>query len=248
MIVGYFFFFITGCCQDAEQVKVLHLPSLLDPPVGLRSSELRKRWEGHRRQKILQQFEQHVYGKAPNQGFEVSVLSTELKWVGPYAAKRKMIQARLAGPMGSLEFKVTLWLPEKSSGPCPVFLGMHLFDSGSLQPVLGQPWKVSSSKSPELALQNPSWLWQQLFARGFGAATIDADEIDPDHHDGFKNGVPGLCHDATRKPYGDRDWGTLAAWAWGLSRALDVLARDEEVDGERVMVAVSYTHLRAHET
>jgi len=235
-MVGCFFLCSAGYGQDAEQVQGLKLPSLLGPSAGLGRSELRQRWEGHRRQEILQQFEQHVYGKAPHKGFEVTVLNTDWQWVGPYAAKRKTIQAHLAGPMGSLEFKVTLWLPEKSLGPCPVFLGMHLFDSGSLQPVLGQPWKGSSSKGPELASQNPSWLWQQLFARGFGAATVDADEMDPDQHDGFKNGVHGLFHDATRQPHGDRDWGTLAAWAWGLSRALDVLARDQEVDGERVMV------------
>ena len=36
--------------------------------------------------------------------------------------------------------------------------------------------------------------------------------------------------------------GTLAARAWGLSRALDVLARDQEVDGERVMSGGAFAH------
>jgi hypothetical protein len=32
------------------------------------------------------------------------------------------------------------------------------------------------------------------------------------------------------------DWGAIAAWAWGLRRALDVLAKDPDVDGRRVAV------------
>ena len=61
-MVGCFFLCSAGYGQDAEQVQGLKLPSLLGPSAGLERSELRQRWEGHRRQEILQQFEQHVYG------------------------------------------------------------------------------------------------------------------------------------------------------------------------------------------
>src|SRR5439155_9208376 len=37
----------------------------------------------------------------------------------------------------------------------------------------------------------------------------------------------------TNAPY---DWGTLAAWAWGLSRAVDYLVTDKAVDAKRIAV------------
>ena len=65
VMVGCFSLCSAGYGQDAEQVNGLKLPSLLGPSAGLGRSELRQLWEEHRRQEILQQFEQHVYGKAP---------------------------------------------------------------------------------------------------------------------------------------------------------------------------------------
>ena len=70
---------------------------------------------------------------------------------------------------------------------------------------------------------------QQLFARGLRpwmptwipTSTMDSKMGAWPFHDATAN------HMATEI--------ALAAWAWGLSRALDVLARDQ-VDGERVMV------------
>lgn len=58
-----------------------------------------------------------------------------------------------------------------------------------------------------------------------------------------------ICPDVfTNEPYGDgifqwidyskRDnsWSIIAAWAWGLSRVMDYLQTDEDIDGNRVAV------------
>ena len=41
---------------------------------------------------------------------------------------------------------------------------------------------------------------------------------------------PGLT-----KP-GPHAWGTIAAWGWGLSRALDYMTTDKDIDAKRVAV------------
>ena len=38
------------------------------------------------------------------------------------------------------------------------------------------------------------------------------------------------------RPPGPEDWGSIATWAWGLSRALDYLTEDPDVDAKRVAV------------
>jgi hypothetical protein len=82
------------------------------------------------------------------------------------------------------------------------------------------------------------WPVEFLASRGFALATLYAGDVDPDFDDGFGNGVHAL-------EKGERDntsGGTIAAWAWGLSRALDALQQVDGIDRERV-IAVGHSRL-----
>src|SRR5581483_953464 len=35
---------------------------------------------------------------------------------------------------------------------------------------------------------------------------------------------------------GPHDWGTIAAWAWGIQRAIDYLVTDPDIDAARIIV------------
>jgi hypothetical protein len=59
--------------------------------------------------------------------------------------------------------------------------------------------------------------------------------VAPDHR-GLEDGVfPHFLEPGRTKP-GPHDWGTIAAWAWGLSRAVDYLVTDKDIDGGRIAV------------
>ena len=66
--------------------------------------------------------------------------------------------------------------------------------------------------------------------RGYAVATVYCGDIDPDFDDGFTNGV----HSLSDGPRSEDSWGTLAAWAWGLSRAVDALEADSQIDPDRI--------------
>jgi hypothetical protein len=72
----------------------------------------------------------------------------------------------------------------------------------------------------------------QLIAAGWGYVLIDPGSIQADNGAGLTRGIIGLTNKGQpRKP---EDWGSLRAWAWGASRALDYLETDSTVDASHV--------------
>jgi hypothetical protein len=77
----------------------------------------------------------------------------------------------------------------------------------------------------------PTWQ-QQVLAKGWGYASLNPGSIQADDGAGLTLGIIGLVnHGQPRKL---DDWGTLRAWAWGVSRALDYLETDKAVDSKHV--------------
>jgi hypothetical protein len=74
---------------------------------------------------------------------------------------------------------------------------------------------------------------------GFGVATFYYGDVDPDDATGFAEGIrakymrPGQTGEADRA--GDA-WGSIAAWAWGMSRVEDYFETDKDVDARRVAI------------
>ena len=80
----------------------------------------------------------------------------------------------------------------------------------------------------------PRWAIDAILDRGYAFATMYYGDIDPDFHDGFENGVHGLYSSSETNMRQSDDWASIAGWAWGLSRGLDYLETDSQIDGKRV--------------
>jgi (4-O-methyl)-D-glucuronate---lignin esterase len=73
---------------------------------------------------------------------------------------------------------------------------------------------------------------EQLIAAGWGYAYLNPGSVQADNGAGLTKGIIGLTNKGQpRKP---DDWGSLRAWGWGASRALDYLETDPSVDARRV--------------
>jgi len=59
-------------------------------------------------------------------------------------------------------------------------------------------------------------------------------DLDPDAPDAIAHGIRPHYFAAGQTEPRDDEWGALASWGWGLSRALDYLEHDADVDARRV--------------
>ncbi|WP_420849587.1 alpha/beta hydrolase family protein [Paenibacillus montanisoli] len=201
------------------------LPQLLVGQNGLEIDSAQQ-WEELRRPELLELFAEHVYGRQPLQRPETMTF-TAASQAGCLDGKaiRKSIHIDFSGENGGQgRIRLTLYVPADAAAGKKRYPAFLLFDHGRLS-------AVPEGDSPS----SPFWPVEQILASGYAATMIAAEDIDPDEHDGFRNGVHGIF-DPQDRPRAADAWGTIAAWAWGLSRAMDYLETDPDVDPARIAV------------
>jgi hypothetical protein len=124
----------------------------------------------------------------------------------------------------------------------PVLLQLVFFNGlpSSIQstdaaPSTKQTDKTATSKQtparPRFAETGPI---EDFLSRGYAYATLRYTEIEGDRADTNLTGVRKLAlRFGQEKPAAD-EWGTIAAWAWGVSRVVDYFEQDPAVDARRV--------------
>ncbi|SDH49050.1 Glycosyl hydrolase family 76 [Dyadobacter soli] len=71
-----------------------------------------------------------------------------------------------------------------------------------------------------------------LNSEGWAVAVFDAISLQPDIGAGLYRGIIGLVNKGQpRKP---EDWGTIRAWSWGLSKALDYLQTEKNINSKQI--------------
>jgi hypothetical protein len=71
-----------------------------------------------------------------------------------------------------------------------------------------------------------------LLKRGWGFVVLSPTSFQADDGSGLTEGIIGLMNRG--QPRRPGDWGTLLAWSWGASRALDYLETDSAIDARHV--------------
>lgn len=233
---------------DEAKVPDYTLP---DPLVALDGTPVRdaETWREERRGEILRLFETHVYGRAPEEppSLRYHVFSDETALDG--LARRKQVTVAFSHDPQGPSMDVLIYLPAKADRAVPLFVGLNFRGNQSVHRDPGI--KITESWTPNddgCGIQNhrageksrgcsrADWSIEEILARGYGLATIYCGDLDPDYDDGFQNGVHPLFYDPGQTRPADDQWGTIGAWAWGLSRAMDYFETDPDIDHRRVGV------------
>lgn len=197
-------------------------------------------WRSKRRPEILRLFESQVYGRsapAPKK-LEFEVTSREAAALGG-TATRKEVTVWLTGQRPGPAMSILLYIPNRRSKPAPVFLGLNFNGNQTIAAdpgiTVSKAW-TRSGKTGERGSSSSRWPVEMAVNRGYAVATIYYGDIFPDRKDGLADSIiPRLYRAGQTSPAPD-DWGAIGAWAWGLSRALDYIEKDKDLDAKRVAV------------
>jgi hypothetical protein len=213
----------------ANRYKTLPDPLKLNSGQPVTTAEM---WWKMRRPEIVAAFNTDVVGRVPANVPKVTweVDDTRHESIGGVPAVVKHVNGRVdnaAYPAITVTIDLLVATPEKASGPVPVIMELAF-----------SPEFIASiaNSIPEMIPGGPGnqgKRWQeQVLARGWGYAILLPTSFQADNGAGLNSGIIGLVNKGrSRSP---EDWGTLRAWAWGASRALDYLETDKSVDGKQV--------------
>jgi hypothetical protein len=194
-------------------------------------------WNNKRRPEILKLIEENQYGRSPGRpsGMTFDVFDKGTPAFDGKAIRRQVTVYFSADKTGP-KMDLLLYVPAAAQKPAPLLLNLSFSANSTtvndpgVKP--GEIWTPAKKKVP--AAQGRAFGRidvARVIDRGYGFATVYYGDIDPDFDGGVSLGVRALYP----APAPD-EWGSIAAWSWGLSRALDYLETDKAVDAKQVAI------------
>lgn len=235
---------------DESKIPAYTLPDALVMANGKPVTDA-KTWEKKRRPEILELFRTEVYGHEPRRWPKpiFQVTSTDKHALGGKAT-RKEVAVYFTGKKDGPKMDILIYLPNDARGRVPAFLGMNFNGNHSVHSDPGitlpkywdRPNRTNTARqlvAPESsrASEASRWAVEKILSRGYALATIYYGDVEPDYAEGWQHGVrAALSRKGAKTEFAADDWGAISAWAWALSRALDYLEIDRDIDARRVAV------------
>ena len=203
-----------------------------------------KTWWKKRRPEIEEIFETEQYGRDPGRPAEESFDVTD-KGTPALGGKaiRKQVTISFSKDRTWPKIHLLIYLPAAAHKPVPMFFSINF---GAVQSAVDDPgitpievWDQRTNKK----MLPPSGRGffghidvEPLLDAGFGVATYYYGDVDPDLRDGFANGIRAKYLKPGQTERAPDDWGSISAWAWGMSRVEDYFETDSAIDAKRVAI------------
>jgi hypothetical protein len=237
--------------RDESLVPAYTLPEVLKMQNGKAITTV-KQWENERRPELLALFAEHVYGKSRPDGKKLpyKITSVNKNALGG-TATRKEVTLYLSEDR-SKTLNILIYLPNNAGKkPVPMFMGLNFAGNQAIHPdtdiTINKNWTRFENQpgfvngiagEGSRGFYASRWAVELIISRGYGLATMYYGDLQADRKD--IDSLPESFHAWYYKDKkikaGDNPWGAIGIWAWGLSRALDYLEEDPDVDAKRVAV------------
>ncbi|MEO5802342.1 MAG: acetylxylan esterase [Verrucomicrobiota bacterium] len=244
------FFFLLNTSGNAVEPfpPVSKLPlqtNLPDPMLMLNGKRIENKneWFAKRRPELKALFQHYEYGYFPAPAKITARIDDVDKNLFSGKATLKLVTISFV-PTNAPKLHLMLVLPNQRKSKTPVFLGLnfcgnHALVTNALVPIPAQ-WMngkypgVTNNRATDTGRGKlvDMWAIEQSIDRGYAVATLFGGEIQPDMTNAT-TGVRTVFH-GLKNP--EHNWGTIAAWAWGLQRAVDYLETDKDIDKTKIAV------------
>lgn len=218
---------VPGYNYDESKVPEYTLPDVLLCSDGTRVTTVRE-WEKKRRPEVLKLFETEMYGEAP----PAPLLRFETLEKRGLAYDGKAIRKQVRIHYAPGEFiDLLLYIPTGAKQPPPVFLGINFAGNHAVNtdPMVMLPDTSRLREDFEVEARGVKahrWDIEAVLDKGFALATFCCEDVVPD--------APIVGGAMEAWPF--YSWHCIAAWAWGLSRAMDYLVQEPDVNSKKVVV------------
>lgn len=233
-------------CAACDDVTTPEFPVPADLPIVVEAPDAFTTFDGRaistadewmtiRRPELARMFAYYQYGFAPPAPTNTRATMIASATIDNGAIAYREYEVRF-GPDATPPLFLAVFAPASATGSVPVFVVPNPCGNQSL--VLAPEVRASdawseSSCSPARGSDAAKYPIADVVARGVAFATFHQSDVDPDNglDREFEDGIHP--HFVVDEP-ADVRWGTLAAWAYGVSRVVDVLVTVPEIDAARI--------------
>ncbi len=174
-------------------------------------------WDNARRPEIADMVQNYMYGYLPPAPTNLTgtVLSEDADYFGDGSTTRRVVELKY-GPSGTKPATMNLYIPNHVAGPAPVVVSLNKEGNDKIEP--------GGSRAHRWHLEN-------TLARGYALATVHTSDFASDG---------GSYQDAVITPYAndgyDGNWKAMGAWSYGISRMVDYLDTDSDINADWTVV------------
>jgi hypothetical protein len=230
----------TGHVSNYDETKVR--PYTLPDPLVLSNGKPvgnARTWTSERRAEIVKLYETEIYGAVPANAPKVT---WEVSETDAAARDGAAVMKRVVGKIGNTpdgpRINLTVYTPAKTTKPVPLILLVNF--GGGTGAARGAATAPATAQAAPARGRGPlntePPVAAEILARGWGYAMVGYNDIQPDRANAWREGVIGLTLAPGQEQPGPGEWGTISAWAWGVSRILDYFETDKAVNAKQIAV------------
>lgn len=235
---------VAGIPVNYDQSKVgeytLPDPLRLDNGKTVRNA---KTWWTKRRPEIVKIFEMQQYGIAPGRPADESFNVVEKGSAFDGKALRKQVVISLSKDPSWPKIHLLVYLPAAAKEPVPMYFTISFAPNQCMtnDPAI-IPEEGWNPRTHVKMMPTRSYCFfgrvpvERLLDAGLGVATFYYGDVDPDYAEGFKDGIRAHYLHPGQTERAPGAWGSIAAWAWGMSRVEDYFETDPQIDAKRVAI------------